>query len=287
MSVVIGIDVGGSTTKIVGLSKGKDGISLIKPQLVRANDPITSTYGAFGKFTDENGIAIEDIERVMMTGVGSSHIKRNLYGLECRRVEEFHAIGKGGIFLSGLGDAIIVSMGTGTAMVHARAGGGMKHLGGTGVGGGTLMGLSKLLISAESVEHIEEFASEGELSNVDLRIKDITAKDSNTALNSELTASNFGNVSDIATKGDIALGILNMVYESIAMTSIFAARSRGVGEIVLTGNLTRLSYCKKKFDEFNELGYGVRFTIPELAQYATVIGTALSGIDGYKSEELI
>ena len=223
----------------------------------------------------------------MMTGVGSSHIKRNLYGLECRRVEEFHAIGKGGIYLSGLDDAVIVSMGTGTAMVHARSGGGMKHLGGTGVGGGTLMGLSKLLISAENVEHIEEFAGEGDLSNVDLRIKDITAKDSNAELNAELTASNFGNVSDIATKGDIALGILNMVYESIAMTSIFAARSRGVKDIVLTGNLTKLSYCKTKFDEFNGLGYGVRFVIPELAQFATVIGTALSGIEGYKSEELI
>ena len=287
MSVVIGIDVGGSTTKIVGIRKTSDKISLIEPQFVRANDPMTSTYGAFGKFTDENAIGIPDIKRVMMTGVGSSHIKRKLYGLECRRVEEFDAIGKGGIYLSGLDDAIVVSMGTGTAIVHAKSNGEMKYLGGTGVGGGTLMGLSKLLLSAESVEHIAEFAEGGDLSNVDLRIKDITAPDASAVLNSDLTASNFGNVSDIASRGDIALGILNMVYESIAMTSIFAARSRGVRDIILTGNLTKLDFCKSKFEEFNGLGYGVNFIIPKLAQFATVIGTALSGTFGYRAEELI
>ena len=277
--MVIGIDVGGSTTKIVGIKRAGNATSLIEPQFVRANDPMTSTYGAFGKFTDENRIQISDVDRVMMTGVGSSYIKRNLYGLECRKVEEFQAIGRGGLYLSGLTDAIVVSMGTGTAIVHAKSGGRMTYLGGTGVGGGTLMGLSKLMLSAESVEHIAEYADRGSLSNVDLRIKDIAADSKSTGLNAELTASNFGNVSDIATKGDIALGILNMVYETIAMTSIFAARSRGVSDIVLTGNLTTIEYCRKKFDDFNNLGYGVNFIIPKLAQFATAIGTALAGVD--------
>ena len=49
MSVVIGIDVGGSTTKIVGFRKSEGGkAELICPQFVRANDPVTATYGAFG-----------------------------------------------------------------------------------------------------------------------------------------------------------------------------------------------------------------------------------------------
>ncbi len=278
MSMVIGIDVGGSTTKIVGISHTDGKTKLIEPQFVRANDPMTSTYGAFGKFTDENGIQISDIDRVMMSGVGSSHIKRNLYGLECRKVEEFQAIGRGGLYLSGLSDAVVVSMGTGTAIVHAKCGGRAEYLGGTGVGGGTLMGLSKLLLSAECVEHIEEYADSGQLANIDLRIKDISADSKTTGLNAELTAANFGNLSDIATKGDIALGILNMVYETIAMTAVFAARSRGVRDIVLTGNLTKIGFCRKKFEQFNSLGYGVNFVIPKLAQFATAIGTALLGL---------
>jgi type II pantothenate kinase len=277
MSYVIGIDVGGSTTKIVGFHERTR--ELVAPQVVRANDPVTATYGAFGKFTDENNINFSDVSRVMMTGVGSSHVKKNLYGLDCQKVEEFEAIGRGGLYLSGLSEALVVSMGTGTALVHANAEGKMNYLGGTGVGGGSLMGLSKLLLKAENVEHIEEYAASGNLANIDLRISDITAKGREEFLFDELTASNFGNVSDVATKEDVALGIVNMVYETIGMVSIFGARSVGVSDIVLTGNLTRLAYCKKKADFFNSMKatYGVNFIMPERAQFATVIGAALHG----------
>ena len=279
MGIVIGIDVGGSTTKIVGFRRTADGYSRIEPQYVRANDPMTATYGAFGKFTDENAIAIGDIERVMMTGVGSSHVKHNLYGIDCIRVPEFNCIGRGGLFLSGLREALVVSMGTGTAVVHAAEGGKVNYLGGTGVGGGTLIGLSKLLVGAESIEHITEYGDGGDLANVDLRIKDISSSDSMTPLAFDLTAANFGNVSDVASKSDITLGVMNMVYETIGMVSIFAARHAGVRDIVLTGNLTRLGFCHKKFDELNHLGYGVNFTIPDCAQFSTVIGAALLGLE--------
>ena len=279
MSIIIGIDVGGSTTKIVGFSVDGNEKKLIEPQFIRANDPITATYGAFGKFTDENNIPISEIKKVVMTGVGSSYVKRDLYGIECKRVPEFSSIGRGGLYLSGLDRALVVSMGTGTALVHADKNGTVDYLGGTGVGGGTLVGLSKLLVGAEGIDHIIEYADEGDLSNVDLKIKDITAKNSLTALRADMTAANFGNVSDIATKGDIALGVMNMVYETVGMVSIFASRHCGVRDIVLTGTLTRLGFSHKKFEEFNNMGYGVNFMIPDLAQYSTVIGCALSATE--------
>lgn len=277
MSIVIGIDIGGSTTKIVGFRTDGEGgkRKLISPQFVRANDPLTATYGAFGKFTDENGIAIKDIDRVFMTGVGSSYVKRDLYGIDCVTVPEFGCIGKGGLFLSGLDRALVVSMGTGTAIVYAN-GEEMEYLGGTGVGGGTLVGLSKLLVGAESIGHIVEYAGGGDLANIDLRIKDMTAGDMTNSLAADMTAANFGNVSDIATKEDITLGIMNMVFETVGMVSIFAARCKNVQDIVLTGNLTRLAFCKEKFEEFNRMGYGVRFVIPNMSQFSTVIGSALN-----------
>ena len=279
MSVIIGIDIGGSTTKIVGFRTDGGKRELILPQFVRANDPITSTYGAFGKFTDENRLSIKEIDKIMMTGVGASFIKRDLYGLDCVRVPEFNAIGCGGLYISGLDSALVVSMGTGTAIVHATQDK-MNYLGGTGVGGGTLVGLSKLMLSAETIAHIEEYASSGDLSNIDLRIKDITDGSSASALSDDITASNFGNVSDLASKDDVALGIMNMVYETIGMVSIFAARSVGVDNIVLTGNLTRLAFCKSKFDFFNSIKstYGMNFLMPERSEFATVIGTALLGL---------
>ena len=62
---VIGIDVGGTTTKIVGFRKSEGGaMTLIEPQFVRATDPLTSIYGAFGKFTAQNGLELSDIDKI-------------------------------------------------------------------------------------------------------------------------------------------------------------------------------------------------------------------------------
>lgn len=282
MGVVIGIDVGGSTTKIVGFAVNEKGEKvLIPPQLVTANDPITSTYGAFGKFTEENGIEMSDITKIMMTGVGSSFVKKDIFGLPCERVPEFNSIGRGALYLSGLDEALAVSLGTGTALVYARSGEEMKYLGGTGVGGGTLVGLSRLLLHAESMEHIIEYANGGDLENIDLKIKHMTESGSLSILSSELTASNFGNVSDLATKEDIALGIMNMVFETVGMVSVFASRYVKCENIVLMGNLTQIGFCEKKFAELNAMkdNFGVNFIIPENSQFGTVIGTALCGLD--------
>ena len=107
MGVVIGIDVGGSTTKIVGFKREGEGYSLVHPLFVRATDPITSIYGAFGRFTNENDLDLTDIERVVMTGVGSSYITKPIYSLRCDTVPEFRSIGLGGLYLSGLDFSVI------------------------------------------------------------------------------------------------------------------------------------------------------------------------------------
>ena len=274
MGTVIGLDVGGSTTKIVGLRSGNE---LISPQFVQANDPITSIYGAFGKFTSENGIALSDIERIMITGVGASFVKSALYGLNCKTLSEFECVGRGGLYLSGLDEAIVVSMGTGTALIHAKRNGDkteVNYLGGTGVGGGTLIGLSKKLLEMDTVEHIEKLCEGGDLSKIDLRIGDIANKEVYPDLNTELTAANFGNLSDLATKADLALGVVNMVAETIAMVSMFAAKSCRVKDIVLTGNLATLSPMCEIFASLRK-SFSVHFTIPQNAQFATVIGAAL------------
>ena len=141
MKIIIGIDVGGSTTKICGFR----GPELLEPLFVKAADPVASVYGGFGKFTSQNGIALTDIERVMITGVGSAYISSDIYGLKTEHVSEFVSTGRGGLYLTGLPEAVIVSMGTGTALVHA-SGDKIEYLGGTGVGGGTLIGLAKKML---------------------------------------------------------------------------------------------------------------------------------------------
>lgn len=275
---VIGIDVGGSTTKIVGFRGGTEPSSLIDPIFVRATDPVTATFGAFGKFLDENGLSLEDIEKVKITGAGSSFITKPIYDLPCEKVEEFKAIGLGGLYLSGYETAIVASLGTGTALVHAEAGKKPRHLGGTGVGGGTLVGLSKKLLGMDTIEHIEALAKGGSLDRVDLKIGDIVNHDSIPGFTDNTTASNFGKLSDIATQADIALGIINMVFETIGMVSIFAARNYGLRDVVLTGNLSGMETARAVFEGLNKL-FDMNFTIPEYSRFGTVIGAALAGKD--------
>lgn len=58
MGIVIGIDVGISTTKIVGIRDGH----VVSPIRVKATDPVTSLYGAFGKYLYDNKIQLSDVE---------------------------------------------------------------------------------------------------------------------------------------------------------------------------------------------------------------------------------
>jgi len=278
--IIIGIDIGGSTTKIVGFDTSAGvrqcDAKLIEPLFVRATDPITSIYGAFGKFLDVNNYSLSDIKKVMVTGAGSSYMSKPIYDLPCEKIPEFNSIGLGGLYLSGLDRAIITSCGTGTALVYAERGNDPKYLGGTGVGGGTLVGLSKKMLGMDDVNHISALAMDGDVSKIDLKIADISKSEIVSGFDDIMTASNFGRVSDIATKADIALGIINMVFETIGMMAIFAARNYGIRDVVLTGNLSVVEQAAGIFDILNRM-FDMNFIIPKNSAFGTVIGAALSG----------
>ena len=278
MSKIIGIDVGGSTTKIVGYDQKE----LFSPLLVKANDPVSSVYGAFGRFLNENKLQLHDIGRIMITGVGSTFIEEKIFGIPTYKVDEFLAIGMGGLFLSKLERAIIVSMGTGTAYVMANKDK-AYHLGGTGVGGGTLLGLSSRMLNIRNFNDIIDMAKGGDLRHVDLTIADISHNNVGE-LTGDATASNFGKMIDRATNADIALGIINLVFQTIGMMAVFASRNEKVKDVVLTGNLANVPQARKIFDELTKL-FGVDFHIPDHAEFATAAGAAMV-IPGSKTREI-
>ncbi len=269
MGIVIGIDIGGSTTKVVGIDGGK----IITPLMVRANDPIASLFGAFGKFIDGNSLALSDIERIAVTGVGATHVDKSIYGIETVRVEEFKSNGLGGLYLTKLKSAIIVSMGTGTALVKA-SNGHIEHIGGTGMGGGTLLGLAYRMLNIREIDYLIETAQGGTLTNVDLTVSDISRSAIST-LPPNTTASNFGKIADSASKCDIALGLFNLVFQTIGTMAVFASKDSGQKNIILIGNLTTIPQCREVFEALEAL-YEVSFIIPPHAEYATAVGAALS-----------
>ena len=269
MGVVIGIDVGGSTTKIVGI----EGKKIKSPMFVRATDPVTSLFGAFGKYIYDNGITLPDVERVILTGVGSAYIDQPLYGLPTEKTDEFLANGLGAQYNTSLQNLIVVSMGTGTSFVKVEDGT-IRHIGGIGVGGGTLLCLSRLLLKTQDIRQISELALKGTLDTIDLQIQDICNRPL-PDLPLDATASNFGKADGNASAEDIAAGIIHMVLQSIGQAAILSALNSPIRDFVLIGNLSQLPQCRELFPKLEEM-YKVRFHIPEYSEYRTAIGAALT-----------
>ena len=277
--MVIGIDVGISTTKIVGINQ--DGV-VVSPIRIKATDPVTSLYGAFGKYLYDNKIRLEDIEHVMITGVGAAYIDSPIYGLPTDKAEEFIADGLGAWYEIGKREMIVVSMGTGTSLVQCDEKG-IRHIGGIALGGGTLTGLSRIMLKTDDINQVVSLAMGDDLSNIDVRIGDISPN-ALPGLPKHATASLFGNARSNASREDIALGIITTVLQTIGSSCILASLNSGIREYVLIGNLTLLPQCKEVFPALEKL-YKVRFIIPKYSEFCTAIGAALCYDKNHKNKK--
>ena len=164
-------------------------------------------------------------------------------------------------------------MGTGTTLIQVE-GDNIRYLGGLGMGGGTLMGLSSLLLKTTNIDTIQELAERGNVKNVNLQIEDICKNDLE-GLPLYATASLFGKVANShACDEDIAIGIYYLVIQTIGCAAVLSALNSGIKDIVPIGNLAQIPQCRIIFKMIEDL-YKVRFHIPEHAEFRTAIGAAL------------
>ena len=280
MGVILGIDIGGSTTKIVGLRADGSVVSMLR---VRAEDQVTSLYGALGNYLTSNHLNLQDVRRIVLTGVGASYVEDDIYGLPTCKVDEFSASGMGALALSDQEQAVVATMGTGTAFLWAQRDGTVRHLCGSGIGGGTLGGLCHKLVGMERFGQIKKLAAQGDLSKVDLTIADITCSPAST-LDPTLTAANFGNLAEDAAPVDLAAGAVNLVLQAIGTMTVLACQCCDAKTVVLTGSMTTLDQVKPNFENFEKL-YGIHYIIPENATFATAIGAGLCSLKKRAVEE--
>ncbi|MFQ5665862.1 MAG: pantothenate kinase [Candidatus Binatia bacterium] len=265
--MIIGIDIGGSTTDAVLLD---DDVRVVS---VEANDPVAAAAGALGKLVNDLHHRLSDIGAIAVTGGRARFLGGDLLGVPVRKVSEITAIGVGGSSLAHRKEALVVSMGTGTAMVSVKDKD-ITHVSGTGVGGGTLLGLSKHLLNVARLETLQGLAEGGDLSRIDLTVGDLAGGPVGN-LPADATASNFGNLSSDATPEDKARALVNMIAEVIVVLSVTAARASGLRDIVLTGKLLRVRPFIERITA-TRLLFDRHFIIPEHAEFATAIGAARS-----------
>jgi type II pantothenate kinase len=187
-------------------------------------------------------------------------------------IAEIDAIGFGGAALAGCSDCIVVSMGTGSAIVHFadhRA----RHVGGTGVGGGTIKGLASLICGSDDPLEIEALALKGNASKTSLTIADLGYEEI-SFLGADMTASNFARV-QTNSREDLAAGILRLVGETVGIiASICARESNCRDRIVMVGKVAGNRFIRQVLELVGKL-YGTKFLFPEHPGFATVYGAAL------------
>lgn len=172
------------------------------------------------------------------SGVFISHLHK-----EAGEMVEFEATHRGVRFLlEQMGrndtDYLITNVGTGTS-IHCIEGDSHERLGGSGVGGGTLVGLSYLLTGVRRFEEIVELAGRGSRERIDLKVKHIY-EGKEPPISGELTASNFGNDlfahADELSKEDLLATVIGLVGETVSTVSVQAAKQCRSETIIYIGS---------------------------------------------------
>ena len=263
--MILGIDIGGSAVKLAGLDNGR---------VVFTHYEHHGGRTVAEMLTDalcRAGCRRAEISAGALTGVGAERFAADSLGFPLVRVPEVEAIGRGGTRLAGVDTALVASMGTGTAFVLVQEGR-CTHLGGTGIGGGTLCGLGARVLGTKDAREIDRLSQAGDLGNVDLRIGDLFS--GSETLNPRLTAANLAKTANGAADADWAAGLVNLVLQAVGTMSVLACGGHGIGTVVVTGALARLTRAAETFALFQEM-YGLRYQIPPHAACATAIGAAL------------
>ena len=187
-------------------------------------------------------------------------------------ISEMDAIGFGGAALADAEECIVVSMGTGTAVVQYTDQS-ARHIGGTGIGGGTIKGLGSLICGIDDPVELEKLALEGKAANVNLTIGDL-GYNHISYLGPDATASNFASIKTNNPQ-DLAAGILTLVAETVGIiVSICAREASRPQKLVMVGRVANNRFIRRHLEPVGKL-YQAEFIVPEDPGLATVFGTTV------------
>ncbi|MCL5995172.1 MAG: Fumble domain-containing protein [Chloroflexi bacterium] len=229
------------------------------------------------------GRAPSAFEWAAVTGGRHRHLPAQIGPTRVIGVDEVTAIGRGGLHLSGFERALVVSAGSGTAMVAARPEG-IRHATGSAVGGGTLQGLGRLLLGTADAVEIDALAQKGDSNAVDLTLLEATGGVLGH-LPADANAVNFGRVARLSqadpgwlpSREDVAAGLVLMIGQVIAVIAINAARAEGLEHVVVVGHVVDLPSVRRVLQTVAGY-YSASITVPELPGFATAIG-ALAALE--------
>lgn len=213
-----------------------------------------------------------DAQKIVLTGGHNRFFPSKFQEKTIEKISEIEAIGSGGAFLSKKKSALVVSMGTGTCCVGFREGR-SEHIGGTGIGGGSLLGLCRTLCEEEDFEAIRRYISRGDAGMVDLSVAEIVGGGIGR-LPGTATAANFAKAHSQCSKADLCAGVAHLVGQTIASVGVFAARAEHFETIVLGGKLVKIPEILTIIRRTADL-YRTEVLIPPFAEFLTAVGAGI------------
>jgi len=180
------------------------------------------------------------VGRVALTGCGAAELAQQIEG--ARRIEEFNAWANGArarVDPEGAGGPfLLISMGTGTSALRVSPGA-AERVGGTALGGGTLLGLSAALVGTRDFDQIAALAARGDRSQVDLTIGDLYGDD--FEIPALFTAASFGKLMPNvqADPSDLAQGIMGLIGENVGKICASLARENNTQRVIFAGGCLR------------------------------------------------
>ncbi len=213
----------------------------------------------------------QDALQIGVTGGHYRDLPDVLDGYRLNKVDEMVALGMGGLAASQRESGLVVSAGTGTAMVAAR-GDEVHHVTGSAVGGGTLLGLSRLLLGTVDVEEIDRLALAGDAAVVDIMLTEAVGGEVG-CLPAYANAVNLGKLIDGGDfrPEDLAAGLVRLVAQVIAVIAINAADAAGMADIIMIGHTMDLISVQKEIALVGAF-YQREFIMPEDPGFATARG---------------
>ncbi|MEG1525507.1 MAG: ECF transporter S component [Clostridia bacterium] len=257
--LILGIDIGASTTKMALVRRGNCIKAIRKPEDVSLEQALCD----FG---------INGVKRIVLTGVGASYITNDLLGIPTIHADEFLSLSRGATRCAKKRNCLIVSVGTGTSFTRVTP---IRswHVGGTGLGGGMMQGLAKCLCGTGSMDELQTLAAKGNLHNIDLQLQDV-CEGTISNLQPTSTVANLSKSTEQSSREDLAAGLCNLIFQAIGVMAAFAVQKHMTRTIVLVGTITDWPIAKTTLSEVAAL-HKVRFIVPDNAAFATAIGAAM------------
>jgi type II pantothenate kinase len=272
------IDFGISNTDVV-VPRGGEWRTWSQPYTA---DPDESSVRAL---LASGGVALDALPYLAVTGGRHRVLPERLGATAVLKVNEVQAIGRGGQALLKLEDdarnipVMVASCGSGTALIKAE-GDRYAHVSGSAVGGGTMLGLARLLLATMDPLEIERLAVQGDRNGADLSLADVITGPIGS-LPADATAVNFGRLGRASFHGevsraDLAAALVNLIAQTIALITINASRAHQCAQVVLIGHMLDMSSFRTVVALVGQY-YAAELQVVERPGYATAIGALLLG----------